>query len=333
MKRLVGSICLGRQYIMKRAITCGGEDRISSLPDDLLVRILLLVPTKDAVATMILSKRWLSVWTMIPRLEYKDIKAGTHNRFLYRFLDYLFGESESIWRFLNESLQLHKAPILERLIIELGPHCPVDVDVVKWISNAVDRGVSELEFDLMWSAKPTSLPKNLYICNTLVYLRLSNKVFVDVASPVCLPSLKRMQLCFVVYKDDDSLVRLLSGCPILKQLYVERHDQDNIIKFSVQVPSIETLVYTNEKSKAGSLVINSAILKNLFIVDISRNSCSIESKPCLDNAFVYVTFYPDDKFMRSLSSVMHLELMLINETVIKALSTPLLLSFSFFQLL
>ncbi|CAH8277672.1 unnamed protein product [Arabidopsis lyrata] len=219
---------------------------------------------------------------MMPRLEYKDIiKAGTHNRFLYRFLDYLFGESESIWQFLNESLQLHEAPILERLIIELGPHCPVDVDVVKWISNAVDRGVSELEFDLMWSAKPTSLPKNLYICNTLVYLRLSNKVFVDVASP----------------------------------LYVERHDQDNLIKFRVQVPSLETLVYTNEKSKAGSLIINSAILKNLFIVDISRNSCSIESKPCLDNAFVYVTFYPDDKFMRSLSSVMHLELMLINETV------------------
>ncbi|CAL9224062.1 unnamed protein product [Arabidopsis halleri] len=219
---------------------------------------------------------------MMPRLEYKDIKAGTHNRFLYRFLDYLLGESESIWRFLNESLQLHKAPILERLIIELGPHCPVDVDLGKWISNAVDRGVCELEFDLMWSAKPTSLPKNLYICNTLVYLRLSNKVFVDVASP----------------------------------LYVERHDQDNLIKFSVEVPSLETLVYTNEKSKAGSLVINSAILKKLFIGDTSRNySCSIESKPCLDEAFVYVNFYPDDKFMRSLSSVMYLELMLINETV------------------
>ncbi|KAG7548684.1 hypothetical protein ISN44_As12g038510, partial [Arabidopsis suecica] len=222
---------------------------------------------------------------MMPRLEYKDIKVGTQNRFLDRFIDYLLyllGESESIWRFLNESLQLHKAPILERLVIELGPHCPVDVDVVKWISNAVDRGVCELEFDLMWSAKPTSLPNNLYICNTLVYLRLSNKVFVDVASP----------------------------------LYVDRHDQDNLIKFSVKVPSLETLVYTNVKSKAGSLVINSAILKELFIADLPTTSCSIESKPCLDKAIVVcLSFNPDDKYMRSLSSVMNLELCLIVETV------------------
>ncbi|CAL9224031.1 unnamed protein product [Arabidopsis halleri] len=72
----------------------------------------------------------------------------------------------------------------------------------------------------MWSAEPTSLPKSLYTCDTLVYLRLSNKVFVDVSSPVCLPSLKRLHLVFVVYKDEDSVVRLLSSCPILEYLYV-----------------------------------------------------------------------------------------------------------------
>ncbi|KAL9281873.1 putative F-box domain, leucine-rich repeat domain superfamily, F-box-like domain superfamily [Arabidopsis thaliana] len=168
---ILGLIWLGQklissapQFVKKRAISYrrdeGGEDRISALPDDLLVRILLLVPTKAAVATMILSKRWQFIWTM--------------------------------------SLGLHKAPILERLTIKLGPHCPVNANVGMWIGNAVDR-----------------------------------RVFVDVSSPVCLPSLKRLLIVFVVYKDDDSVVRLLSSCPILEYMYVLRHEQDNVTKFSV----------------------------------------------------------------------------------------------------
>lgn len=50
------------------------EDRISSLSDDLLIRILLRVPTKDAVATTFLSKRWRFVWSMLPRLTYTETK-------------------------------------------------------------------------------------------------------------------------------------------------------------------------------------------------------------------------------------------------------------------
>lgn len=46
------------------------EDKISALPEDLLVRILLHVPMKDAIATMFLSKRWRFIWTILPKLEY-----------------------------------------------------------------------------------------------------------------------------------------------------------------------------------------------------------------------------------------------------------------------
>ncbi|KAG7548710.1 F-box domain [Arabidopsis suecica] len=302
-----------QQFVKQRTISCrrnGVEDRISALPDDLVVRILSLVPTKDAVATMILSKRWRSIWTMVPLLEYREIKDVTHKtKFLGGLLGRLFGKRKrprSIWLFLNESLGLHKAPILERLDIELGPHCPVDANVGKWITNAVDRTVRELGFQLMWSAGPISLPKSLYTCDTLVYLRLSNKVFVDVSSPVCLPSLKRLHLVFVVYKDEDSVVRLLSSCPILEYLYVvRRHNQDNVTKFSVNVPSLESLTYCNVKPKlvgeedvediGGSLVIDSENLKEFAIADTSTNSCSIENKPRLGKAVIYYYWYPDDK--------------------------------------
>jgi len=80
------------------------RDEISSLPDDLLIQILLLVPIKDAVGTMILSKRWRYVWTLLPKLEYSD--PGD--------------ECESVWKFLEKLLELHKAPFLETLCIQLG---------------------------------------------------------------------------------------------------------------------------------------------------------------------------------------------------------------------
>jgi len=43
---------------------------ICDLSDDLLMKILSLVSTKDVVATSLLSKRWLSVWKLVPRLDY-----------------------------------------------------------------------------------------------------------------------------------------------------------------------------------------------------------------------------------------------------------------------
>ncbi|KAI3898490.1 hypothetical protein MKX03_019209 [Papaver bracteatum] len=47
-----------------------GVDQISTLPDDVLVRILSLVPTEQAVSTSLLSKRWKFLWTLIPVLDF-----------------------------------------------------------------------------------------------------------------------------------------------------------------------------------------------------------------------------------------------------------------------
>ncbi|CAA7058340.1 unnamed protein product [Microthlaspi erraticum] len=81
---------------------------------------------------------------------------------------------------------------------------------------------------------------HLYTCETLRKLILSEKILVDVPCPVNLPSLHQLQLLDVVYKDEDSHVTLLSGCPVLKLLKVSRQDDvdDNVRKFTVKVPSL-----------------------------------------------------------------------------------------------
>ncbi|CAH2064218.1 unnamed protein product [Thlaspi arvense] len=278
-----------RRFPKKRAksqrIGVVEEDRIGALPDDLLVKILSLVPTKDAVATMVLSKRWRSVWTMVPKLDYLEtnndgVKKLVIGGLLGRLLRRLFGKSDEQerrqWRFIDESLKVHKAPVLEQLAIELGPGCdPVDVDVGKWIDKAVDTRV-------------------------------------------------RLGLSSVVYKDDDSLARLLSSCPVLKHLAVERHDQDKVKIFNIQAPLLECLFYNyvelgaqyyGQDMDAGNLVINSPALKKIFIADHSRDSCSIENEPRLNKAMINLFSYPDVKFMTSLSSVMYLELVLSFQTL------------------
>ncbi|CAL9246512.1 unnamed protein product [Arabidopsis halleri] len=110
---------------------------------------------------------------------------------------------------------------------------------------------------LTWSAEPTSLPKSLYTCETLVSLCLSDKILIDVPSLACLPSLK-----------------------------------------------------AQNEGIVGTLVIDSPVLKKIFITDYSGDSCSFENKPRLDKAKINLFHYPDNKFMRSLSSIMCLELIL-----------------------
>ncbi|KAL0848058.1 hypothetical protein Bca101_021305 [Brassica carinata] len=73
-------------------------DRISGLSDELLLKILLLVPTKVAVSTSILSKRWRYLWMWLPRLE-------------FRYKRLLDPECERLQSFLDRNLRYIELPL------------------------------------------------------------------------------------------------------------------------------------------------------------------------------------------------------------------------------
>ncbi|KAG7584774.1 FBD domain [Arabidopsis thaliana x Arabidopsis arenosa] len=281
--------------------------RICDLPDDLLLQILILVPGKDAVATAILSKRWRYIWQMLPKLAFKDDRY-----------------SESFGWFIDKSMQLHKAPLLISLVVELGEHCPADVDVRKWVDKAVNHSVRTLDFALLWTGEPTSFPKSLYTCGTLVSLSLSNQILVDVSFPASLPSLLYLDLLNVVYKDEDSLARLLSSSPVLRELDVQRRNEgDNLKNFTVKVPSLELLIYVRrggqqeqEEDQIGSLVIDCPALTDFSIYDDLGYYCSLtENMLCLDEVYISYVPNPDGKFLRCLSSARCIRLYLSESMV------------------
>ncbi|KEH36242.1 F-box/RNI/FBD-like domain protein [Medicago truncatula] len=48
------------------------RNKVSSLPDSIIYHILSFLPTKDTVATSILSKRWKPLWLSVFTLNFTD---------------------------------------------------------------------------------------------------------------------------------------------------------------------------------------------------------------------------------------------------------------------
>ncbi|CAA7047948.1 unnamed protein product [Microthlaspi erraticum] len=204
---------------------------ISALSDDLLLKILYFLPTKVAVSTSLLSKQWEFLWMWLPKLEYDEYYDIT-------------GPLSSSWlryaEFIDKNLPLHRAPVIEILILSFSYGSLSRPDRIKiWAGIAVSRFVRELSIVYL-CGKPSdvlSLPRSLYTSNSLMTLKLEgNNILVNVPRIVCLPSLKTLELHRVAFLDEDSLRLLLSHCPVLEDLcivFVRDRDQDNLIAIVV----------------------------------------------------------------------------------------------------
>ncbi|ESQ50748.1 hypothetical protein EUTSA_v10023029mg [Eutrema salsugineum] len=95
-------------------------DMITHLSEELILRILSLLPAKDVVVTMVLSKRWKCIVVLVPRLEYD-----------YAMYQYL-GVGSRFLRFVYSSLLLHEAPVLESLCLKLYRKSGV-LDIGVWV--------------------------------------------------------------------------------------------------------------------------------------------------------------------------------------------------------
>ncbi|KAF8093009.1 hypothetical protein N665_0393s0011 [Sinapis alba] len=243
-------------------------DRISHLPEHLLLKILSFLPTtKDVVATMVLSKRWQFLWTLVPRLVYDD----SHENI----------KKESFSRFVDRSLLLHEAPLLDYLHFKLSQKSTDVDDIGVWARTISRRHVRELVIEIDRSSCTTQaiLPKSLYtVSGMLVTLKLNNMVLLD--DVLSFPSLKKLSLDNIMYQGgDESINRLLSNCPVLEHLLVNRGPDDNVTVFTVRVPSLKILYMRDLKDSYGGemLVIDSRSLESLTIDDCS-GVCVVKSE-------------------------------------------------------
>ncbi|KAL1217289.1 F-box/FBD/LRR-repeat protein [Cardamine amara subsp. amara] len=281
------------------------EDRISELPDALLLQILSSLPTENAIATSVLSKRWRSLWKMLPKLKF-DFK-------FYPLLDFYNIDPHIFAENVYKSLTLHKAPVLESLHLKFeGKTDCLDLGI--WIATAFSRRVRKLVLDSFYQEEQiVTLPSVLFSYNdSLEILKLKNAIDFDFPSPVCLKSLRKLYLYQVHFKDEESVCNLLCGCPSLQDLVVHRYSNADVANFAIAVPSLQRLTIKDlnqeEGYGVGGYVINAPALKYLDINGFNLlESCLIEKAPELVEAKICdVSNITNENILDSLTSAKRL---------------------------
>ncbi|KAJ1704346.1 hypothetical protein LUZ63_004125 [Rhynchospora breviuscula] len=204
----------------KRAVK-RGNDLIGQLPDSILARILSFLSTKEAVRTCLLSKRWTTLWTHVPSIDFNFADFIPANASHYKEVHYYFHKFKSI----IESVLDHRQDSLPggfRLVwlydtsYGFGPS-------FGWIPQVMDLKPLSLCLTVKTRRASLVLPGCLFDSPFLekLVLKIETKrgVLFDSLS-INLPRLKSLDLSFVNI-DSHLMKNLLSGCVMLEELKLE----------------------------------------------------------------------------------------------------------------
>lgn len=204
-------------YFFTKRYSRRREDAISKLPDSLLSQILSHLPTtKEAVRTSVLSKRWKSLYLLIPSLVLNANEFPNHNSFV-SFIDKFLAFSK------EQNSILHKLKLSVKKNVN-DPPC-----VTRWLDSVSSSKLNHLDVECLVNRKLLeAIPRSLYVCHTLVYLRLHRVSLGEFVDSVSLPCLKTLVLEHNVYANDVTLESFISSSPVLEDLSIVRMVPDNI---------------------------------------------------------------------------------------------------------
>ena len=242
------------------ADTNTNTDIISTLPDPILAHILSNLWIVEAVATSILSSRWRTLWTLIPKLylQEPDLERPDLN---LSFVDIV----SRIWTLRNAIS--NPVPLHTFSICWSTPCRPFYVDT--WVRAAILRGLEVLCLHNYCNDTESlvELPRSLFFSTTLVTLKLKGNIYLNPPSDSWFPSLRKLQLSLFKYANSDSLSTILTACPVLQDLELDVHLHAFQVNFNItiQVPTLKglQLCCTNyfESSSSFKVYINTPSLE------------------------------------------------------------------------
>ncbi|XP_004307829.1 PREDICTED: FBD-associated F-box protein At4g10400-like [Fragaria vesca subsp. vesca] len=244
-----------------------GEDRISQMPNDVLVRILsLLDDSVLAVQTTILSKRWNNLWTSISSIRLGDFDHECDDHFM---------------TFVDSVVSLHNSTdILKFGLIYNNEGSRNDMladdyaRIHRCICTVVEHNVVKLRLKLynplnLDQEFPLLFPESLFMCKTLVVLKVSSNCISFSNCPMegCFPSLK---VLYLEIDDSDhdsrnSLENLFTYCPVLEDLTIT--GVLALSNINISAPELKTLTMKHIHSYSVVFSINAPKLENFDLLD------------------------------------------------------------------
>jgi hypothetical protein len=229
------------------------EDRLSDLSNCVLLRILSLLNTKQAVQTCILSTRWNNLWKHLTNLS-------LHSSY--------FDTMDGFTEFAAQTLSLHDHSITLYSLHFYSDSMVQPHLLHRVLKHAVSYNIRRLRISLR--DKVERIPSCIFSCNTLTSLRLSfshPNATILFPDSLTLPELTRMNLCNLVFRSKKdgqaepfSALKKLNSLTIrfckvldaqnllissitLVNLAIQTHHKQNYREIKLYTPRLSTFAY------------------------------------------------------------------------------------------
>ncbi|KAH9767221.1 putative preotein [Citrus sinensis] len=255
------------------------DDRISKLPDDILICILSRLTIEEAARASILSYRWRYLWRFFTGSldfvdPYKIRRLAILSDPYYKCEDNYFirVKRRNFINLVDPILGLLQTKSLQQLRICYPVNSDYDVD--SWVQFAVDKRVQRLELDFSESKTEghelhTFSPyfKTTSSFSSLVSLRL---IDVDIPEEVL-----HYLLCYcpllevLTLKGAEKLIRIRVSGPSLKLKYLELRDLPNLSNLEINAPNLVSFEFS-----AGELIVSFKHVPSLVEMSIEGDYCT-----------------------------------------------------------
>ncbi|OMO69507.1 hypothetical protein COLO4_29031 [Corchorus olitorius] len=255
------------------------DDRISDLSDDILLRILSYLPTKDIIATCALSSRWKILWKSLH----------------LRILDFDFEVDSQVWRPKWNPSVVVDWDTVQRQVEQIPDRARIRKFLLKWIKNRWRSAITKKRNE--WNSLLSKLvrhevevldlcidpewgrfrflpwPDSFCTSDSLTTLKLDMSLQLHLPASICFPRLKTLHLKRIIFHQKNDPERLFSACPKLEELLFRRcalisnHPPNHHHELGISISSLRRLIFEHgsvfEPDTYVSLRINCSNLQSL----------------------------------------------------------------------
>ncbi|KAL5730881.1 hypothetical protein ACHQM5_003666 [Ranunculus cassubicifolius] len=208
------------------------EDRISHLPDFLLHDILSSLPTKDAVATSVLSTKWKYMWTSVDSLDINEGLVNEDPAKKKKFADFV----------KSVLLKLQGKSHIKKFHLKCKNHDESPVNAWVYLGLKLKPQTVDINICQIKPADLIVLPTHICKSESVTVMKLQSNHELYIPCPLSLPNVRVLHLHKVCYPALLSDKPLICSCPLLSELILDQIKMNDFPQaIVIPIPSVKIL--------------------------------------------------------------------------------------------